>query len=90
VPVFLVEDLWQNVQGPTSLVELAVEQKEANVQLVEHHYLLCALLHAILVFAMKSVKPMYLFDTKVFYIYYNAKNCIFTLMLVISILNNVA
>jgi Rab3 GTPase-activating protein non-catalytic subunit len=60
-----MEDLWQNVQGPTSLVELAVEQKEANVQLIEHHYVLCVLLHAILVFSLKSVKPMSLFDTKV-------------------------
>ena len=66
MPVFLVEDLWQNVQGPTSLVELAVEQKEANVQLVEHHYVLCALVHSVLAFSMKSVKPLSLFDTKVY------------------------
>lgn len=64
VPVFKVEDLWQNIQGPTSLVELAVEQKEANADLVEHHYALSVVLHAILHFSMKSIKPLSLFDTK--------------------------
>jgi len=65
IPVFLVEDIWQAVQGPTTLVELAVEQKEANTQLVEHHYVFCNLLHAILVYSLKSIKPLSLYDTKV-------------------------
>jgi len=65
MPVFLVEDIWQAVQGPTTLVELAVEQKEANTRLVEHHYVFCILLHAILVYSLKSVKPLSLYDTKV-------------------------
>jgi len=65
MPVFLVEDIWQAVQGPTSLVELAVEQKEANTDLVEHHYVFCALLHAVLAFSLKSIKPFSLYDTKV-------------------------
>lgn len=66
VPVFKVEDLWQAVQGPTSLVELAIEQKEANIELVEHHYALCVILHAAFVFSLKAVKPLSMFDTKVF------------------------
>jgi len=65
-PVFLVEDIWQAVQGPTSLAELAVEQKEANTDLIEHHYVFCVLLHAVLVFSLKSIKPLSLYDTKVF------------------------
>ena len=65
MPVFLVEDIWQAVQGPTTLVELAVEQKEANTRLVEHHYVFCTLLHAILVYSVKSIKPLSLYDTKV-------------------------
>jgi len=73
VPLFLVEDIWQSVQGPTSLVELAVEQKEANTDLVEHHYVFCALLHAVLVFSLKSIKPLSLYDTKVL-------NCIAVLL----------
>jgi len=65
MPVFLVEDIWQAVQGPASLVELAVEQREANSCLVEHHYVFCALLHAVLVFSLKSIKPFSLYDTQV-------------------------
>jgi len=63
--VFLVEDVWQAVQGPTTLVELAVDQKETNSSLVEHHYVFCVLLHAILFYSLKSVKPFSLYDTKV-------------------------
>jgi len=65
LPVFLVEDIWQAAQGPSSLVELAVEQKQVNTSLVEHHYVFCALLHSVLVFSLKSVKPLALYDTKV-------------------------
>ena len=43
-----VEDLWHHVQGPTSLAELAVEQKPCNVPLVMHHYTLCVLMYAVL------------------------------------------
>ncbi len=63
--MFNVEDLWQGVQGPTSLVELALEQKDSNQDLVEHHLSLAVILHAALTFGMKSVKPLSLFDTKV-------------------------
>ena len=61
----LVEDIWSAVQGPTSLVELAVEQKSVNTWLVEHHFVFCTLLHAILVFSLKSIRPFSLHDTKV-------------------------
>jgi len=66
VPVFKVEDLGQAGQGPTSLVELAIGQKGANIELVEHHYALCVILHAAFVFSLKAVKPLSMFDTKVF------------------------
>ena len=65
VPVLNVEDVWQHSQGPTSLVELAMEQKATNVALVQHHYFLCLILHAMLVLGLKSVKPLSLFDSKV-------------------------
>ena len=65
VPVLNVEDVWQHTQGPTSLVELAMEQKATNVALVEHHYYLCLILHSVLVLCLKSVKPLSLFDSKV-------------------------
>ena len=60
-----MEDLWQNLKGPTSLAELATDQREANYGLIRHHYHLAIVMHATLVFTMKSVKPLSLFDTKV-------------------------
>ena len=60
-----IEDLWAGMVGPTSLVELALEQKDSNVELVEHHYDLCVVLHAVMTFNMRSIKPLSLFDTKV-------------------------
>ena len=59
------EDIWQGIQGPISLVELAVDQKEANCELVEHHYSICVILHAVFAFTLRSVKPLSFFDTKV-------------------------
>jgi len=64
-PMIGIEDLWQSVQGPTSLVELAVEQKEANIDLVVHHNSLCIVLLASLTFSMKSIKPLSMFGKKV-------------------------
>ena len=64
-PIIGIEDLWQSVQGPTSLVELAVEQKEANIDLVIHHHSLCIVLVASLTFSLKSIKPLSLFGKKV-------------------------
>lgn len=63
--VVQTEDLWQAVSGPTSLVELAAEQKLSTEELLEHHLSLCVIMHAILVFNIKGVKPMSLFDAKV-------------------------
>lgn len=48
IPMLNIEDLWHNVQGPTSLVELALEQKQCTVDLVSHHYNLCTIMYAML------------------------------------------
>ena len=63
-----VEDLWAGVGGSAGsggLAELALEQKESNVELVEHHYYLAVIVAAVLTFSMKQCRPMSLFDTKV-------------------------
>ncbi len=64
-PVLNTEDIWEAVQGPTSLVEMAVDQKDVNSELVEHHYSLGVILHAVFAFNMRGVKPLSFFDTKV-------------------------
>ncbi|XP_071079517.1 rab3 GTPase-activating protein non-catalytic subunit-like [Haliotis cracherodii] len=64
VPVFNLEQLWQQIRGPASLVELAVDQKATNYHLVRHHYHLAVSMHAVMLFNMKSVKVLSLFDTK--------------------------
>lgn len=64
VPVFNIEPLWQDIRGPTSLVELAVEQKTTNYGLIHHHYHLSVIMLAVLTFNIKSVKVISLFDTK--------------------------
>lgn len=69
-PVFEIEDPWQQTQGPTPLVELAVAQPLPNHQLVDLHRQLCSIMHAIMTFGMKSVKVMALFD-------YMTKNAFF-------------
>ncbi len=66
MPVFKQEDVWCSAaQGITALCDLSTEQKDSNHELVQHHYTLVTILHAILVFSLKSVKPLSLFDTKV-------------------------
>ncbi|XP_038616705.1 rab3 GTPase-activating protein non-catalytic subunit isoform X2 [Tachyglossus aculeatus] len=64
VPVFDLEDAWVSVEGPISIVELAVEQKRVHYPLVEHHSVLCTVLYGIMRFALKAVKPLSLFDSK--------------------------
>ncbi|XP_041353023.1 rab3 GTPase-activating protein non-catalytic subunit-like isoform X2 [Gigantopelta aegis] len=64
VPVFNLEPIWQHIHGPASLGELAVDQKPVNYHLTRHHYHLAVIVHAILVFNMKSVKVLSLFDSK--------------------------
>ncbi|XP_043917591.1 rab3 GTPase-activating protein non-catalytic subunit [Protopterus annectens] len=63
-PLLDVEDTWVSVEGPTSIVELALEQKHIHYPLVEHHYVLSAILYGIMRFCLKSVKPLALFDSK--------------------------
>ncbi|XP_041107019.1 rab3 GTPase-activating protein non-catalytic subunit [Polyodon spathula] len=63
-PLLEVEDPWQCVEGPASIVELALEQRHVHYPLVQHHYILTSILHAIMRFSIKSVKPLGLFDSK--------------------------
>ncbi|XP_025103721.1 rab3 GTPase-activating protein non-catalytic subunit-like isoform X2 [Pomacea canaliculata] len=64
VPVFNIETIWQGAHGPASLAELAVDAKPTNYGLVRLHWHLATLMHAILIFKMKSVKVLSLFDRK--------------------------
>uniref|UniRef100_A0A8B9ZD10 RAB3 GTPase activating non-catalytic protein subunit 2 n=1 Tax=Anas platyrhynchos TaxID=8839 RepID=A0A8B9ZD10_ANAPL len=63
-PVLDTEDAWMSVEGPVSIVELALEQKRIHYPLVEHQFVLCTILYAIMRFSLKSVKPLSLFDSK--------------------------
>ncbi|KAM5165255.1 LOW QUALITY PROTEIN: rab3 GTPase-activating protein non-catalytic subunit [Mantella aurantiaca] len=63
-PVLEVEDSWLSVDGPGSIVELALEQKHIHYPLVDHQYTLSAIMYAIMNFSLKSVKPLSLFDSK--------------------------
>lgn len=63
-PVLDTEDAWMSVEGPVSIVELALEQKRIHYPLVEHQFVLCTVLYAIMRFSLKSVKPLSLFDSK--------------------------
>lgn len=65
VPVLDTEDAWLTVEGPVSIVELALDQKHIHYPLVEHHSILGAILYAIMRFSLKTVKPLSLFDSKV-------------------------
>uniref|UniRef100_A0A8I3Q1Y7 RAB3 GTPase activating non-catalytic protein subunit 2 n=1 Tax=Canis lupus familiaris TaxID=9615 RepID=A0A8I3Q1Y7_CANLF len=64
VPVLDTEDAWLSVEGPISIVELALEQKHIHYPLVEHHSVLCSILYAVMRFSLKTVKPLSLFDSK--------------------------
>ncbi|NIG60821.1 rab3 GTPase-activating protein non-catalytic subunit-like [Pontoporia blainvillei] len=64
VPVLDTEDAWLAVEGPVSIVELALEQRHIHYPLVEHHSVLCSLLYAVMRFSLKAVKPLSLFDSK--------------------------
>ncbi|XP_012870441.1 PREDICTED: rab3 GTPase-activating protein non-catalytic subunit [Dipodomys ordii] len=64
VPVLDTEDAWLSVEGPISIVELALEQKHIHYPLVEHHSILCSILYAVMRFSLKTVKPLALFDSK--------------------------
>uniref|UniRef100_A0A8C5A1Z5 RAB3 GTPase activating protein subunit 2 (non-catalytic) n=1 Tax=Gadus morhua TaxID=8049 RepID=A0A8C5A1Z5_GADMO len=62
-PELCVEEVWCGAQGPASIAELALEQRGVHFPLVQHHYLLAALLHAAMTFGLR-VKPLSLFDSK--------------------------
>ncbi|XP_032728843.1 rab3 GTPase-activating protein non-catalytic subunit isoform X3 [Lontra canadensis] len=63
-PVLDTEDAWLMVEGPISIVELALEQKHVHYPLVEHHSVLSSVLYAVMRFSLKTVKPLSLFDSK--------------------------
>nr|KAF6395562.1 RAB3 GTPase activating non-catalytic protein subunit 2 [Rousettus aegyptiacus] len=63
-PVLDTEDAWQAVEGPVSIVELALDQKRTHYPLVEHHSVLCSVLYAVMRFSLRTVKPLSLFDSK--------------------------
>ncbi|NXD07086.1 RBGPR protein, partial [Nothocercus nigrocapillus] len=63
-PALGTEDAWLSAEGPVSIVELALEQKRVHYPLVEHQFVLCTVLYVIMRFALKSVKPLSLFDSK--------------------------
>ncbi|XP_053794432.1 rab3 GTPase-activating protein non-catalytic subunit isoform X2 [Vidua chalybeata] len=63
-PVLDTEDAWVSVEGPVSIVELALEQKRIHYPLVEHQFVLCTILYAIMRLSLKGVKPLSLFDSK--------------------------
>ncbi|KAK7502781.1 hypothetical protein BaRGS_00006031 [Batillaria attramentaria] len=64
VPVFNIELIWQSVRGPASLGELAVDAKVTNYGLVRLHWHLGVLMHAVLVFGIRGIKVLSLFDRK--------------------------
>ncbi|GFO27486.1 Rab3 GTPase-activating protein non-catalytic subunit-like [Plakobranchus ocellatus] len=64
VPVYNLEPAWQKMDGPTSLIELAVDQKATNYGLLRVHFHLFKIMSAVLSLGMKSVKVLSLFDNK--------------------------
>uniref|UniRef100_A0A4W4GYG6 RAB3 GTPase activating protein subunit 2 (non-catalytic) n=1 Tax=Electrophorus electricus TaxID=8005 RepID=A0A4W4GYG6_ELEEL len=63
VPQVCVEEVWGAVEGPASLVELALQHRAVHYPLIQHHCLLASLLHAAMTFSLR-VKPLSLFDSK--------------------------
>ncbi|XP_076848214.1 LOW QUALITY PROTEIN: rab3 GTPase-activating protein non-catalytic subunit [Brachyhypopomus gauderio] len=63
VPQLCVEEVWGGVEGPSSLVELALQYRAVHYPLVQHHWLLASLLHAAMAFTLRT-KPLGLFDSK--------------------------
>lgn len=67
-PFLQIEDTWSAIEGPTSIVDMALEQRHVHYPLAEHHYILAVIMHGIMLFGMKSVKIFSLFDSKVWYL----------------------
>ncbi|KAJ8274972.1 hypothetical protein COCON_G00095970 [Conger conger] len=63
-PELCVEEVWGGADGPASIAELALEQKGVHYPLVQHHCLLSSILHATMMFRLRGVKPLSLFDSK--------------------------
>ncbi|KAE8600460.1 hypothetical protein XENTR_v10013259 [Xenopus tropicalis] len=63
-PLLELEDSWVNMEGPSSIVELALEQKHIHYPLVEHQFVLSAILYSVMRFSLKSIKPLALYDSK--------------------------
>ncbi|OCT79434.1 rab3 GTPase-activating protein non-catalytic subunit [Xenopus laevis] len=63
-PLLELEDSWVNMEGPNSIAELALEQKHIHYPLVEHQFVLSAILYAVMRFSFKSIKPLALYDSK--------------------------
>ncbi|KAL0608666.1 Bifunctional glutamate/proline--tRNA ligase [Plecturocebus cupreus] len=55
-PVLDTEDAWLSMEGPISIVELALDQKHVHYPLVEHHSILCSILSAVMRFSLKTTK----------------------------------
>ncbi|XP_052787528.1 rab3 GTPase-activating protein non-catalytic subunit-like isoform X1 [Mya arenaria] len=64
VPVFNLEQIWAQVKGSVSLVELAIDQKGTNYGLLTVFHQLATLMQAVITFNMKPVKVLSLFDSK--------------------------
>lgn len=77
-PIFDIEDLWQRIQGPAPLVELAVNQTLPSHSLVDVHKQLCTIMHAVMTFTMKSVKVLQMFDYKTKNAFFKALGTSFT------------
>ncbi|MBN3305707.1 RBGPR protein, partial [Amia calva] len=63
-PALSVEEVWGGVEGPSSMLELALEQRSVHYPLVQHHALLAALLFAAMTFNIRPARPLGLFDSK--------------------------
>lgn len=59
------EQIWEDCMAGHGLIDMACQQRETNYSLVSHHASLVTLSTAVLVFNMKSVKIMSLFDHNV-------------------------
>ena len=57
-PILKFEPIWENGGGPQPLVELAVQQKDIDFNLLHSHYQLSLVLQMITKFSVKHSKPV--------------------------------
>ena len=64
--ILQTEYLWHNeaITAKSSVVEMALSQPVTTAPLIRHHMILVVLLHAVMFYNLKSVKPLSLFDFK--------------------------